>query len=531
LLGFGSPTGLFFYYQPMREFFRQLRERHVVKIAIAYLVAAWVVLQLADVIFPAMNLPDWSITLALGLLACGFPIALMLAWVFDLTPGGVERTKHSGGLLVVDSIGDKTSNQNAIAVLPFPDMSAEKDQEYFCDGLTDELINVLTRIPNLRVASRTSCFAFKGKETNMAEVAEKLRVAHILEGSVRKSGNQIRVTAQLIEVRSDSHAWSETYDRELSDIFKIQDDIAAHVLASLKIRLGEHRLPDPTTQNVKAYEYYLRARGHAITRKENDIERAIDLFHKALEADNKFVRGWISLAEASAFQAIYIPKHANSRQLAIDAGKEAMRLAPERAGSHMARGFGRLANGQYAEAEKDFLQALVLDPTQLDAYHYLARAAQHQGENDRALQYYSRATDLNSDDFESPLIALSFYSDSRNSDAAQRFAQIGVQRAERHLEDYPDNPRAYYLGIGGLAVLGDMERAQRWADRVIALAPNDPSTRYNLACFYSTIGETEKALDLLEDSIHSRNWIENDPELEPLRKFPRYQSIIASLPD
>jgi adenylate cyclase len=193
----------------MREFISQLRKRHVIKVGIAYLVAAWLILQLADVIFPAMGLPAWSITLVLGLLAVGFPLALVLSWVFDFTAEGVQRTADAPAV----SPPGSTVTEQSIAVLPFPDMSAEHDQEHFCDGLTEELLNVFTRVPNLRVASRTSCFAFKGTKSDMASIAEKLRVRHLLEGSVRKAGSRIRVTAQLVEVATDSHVWSETYDR------------------------------------------------------------------------------------------------------------------------------------------------------------------------------------------------------------------------------------------------------------------------------------------------------------------------------
>ena len=172
----------------MSDLFQKLRERKVFRVAIGYLVGAWLTMQLVDVIFPAMGLPDWSITLTLGIVAAGFPLVLILSWVFDITPRGIEKTVDSPQAEV--SSGDGPS----IAVLPFPDMSAEKDQEHFCDGLTEELLNVLTRIPNLRVASRTSTFSFKNKAVDLEAAAQKLQVAHILEGSVRKSGNRVRIT-------------------------------------------------------------------------------------------------------------------------------------------------------------------------------------------------------------------------------------------------------------------------------------------------------------------------------------------------
>jgi len=272
----------------MKGFFRQLRKRHVFKVGFAYLVVSWLVLQLADVIFPALSLPEWSITLVLGLLVVGFPVALVLAWVFDLTPDGIERTLDEQPVPdqpVAGSTADPPpapapATAQSLAVLPFSDFSAEQDQEHFCDGLTEELLNVLTGIPGLRVASRTSCFAFKGKDLDLGAVGDKLSVAHVLEGSVRKSGNKVRVTGQLIEVATDSHLWSETYDRELDDIFAIQDDIAARILDVLKLKLGAGGRHDPTTTNARAYEYFLRGRGYAITKITQDHDRAIAIFSR-----------------------------------------------------------------------------------------------------------------------------------------------------------------------------------------------------------------------------------------------------------
>ncbi len=520
----------------MKTFFRQLRDRHVVKIAIAYLVTAWVVLQLADVIFPAMNLPDWTITLTLGLLAAGFPVALVLAWVFDLTPEGIQRTDTAAPTTVNSEPEGTPAGRVAadidplsIAVLPFPDMSAEQNQEHFCDGLTEELLSMLTRIPNLRVASQTSSFAFKGKKSSMAEVAEKLRVAHVLEGSVRKDGNRIRVNAQLIEVATDSHLWSETYDRELSDIFAIQNDIAGQILDALKIRFGSEQLPDPSTRSIKAYEYFLHGKGHSLTRTKRDVERAIVFFQKAVEEDPGFQRAWIALAEQGAMHAIFLGGGDPSCEIACAAADRAMAIAPHRAESFMTRGFSHLAAHRYQQAEQDFLQALKIDPRQHSAYHYLARAAHHQGHSAEELHYFSRATALDPEDWESPLLSVSTYLKKNDRENALLMARIGVERVQRHLQDYPDNPRAYYLALGGLEMLGEVEQAAEWADRALALTPDDPPTRYNLACFYARQGQAERALDLLEGSIHSRSWIENDPDMDSIRNHPRYQTFIQTL--
>jgi adenylate cyclase len=510
----------------MRQFFRDLKDRNVIKVGIAYLVGSWVVLQLADVMFPAMSLPDSAVTLVLGLLVIGFPLVLILSWVFDITPEGIRRTDKVTAAVPSTLIADGPS----IAVVPFPDLSAEKDQEYFCDGLTEELLNVLTCIPNLRVASRTSTFSLKGKENELKDVARRFKVEHILEGSVRKSGNRIRVTAQLIEAATDSHLWSETYDREFDDIFAIQDDIAACVLAALKLKLAATRSADEDTTNAKAYEYYLRGRGYFVSKGNRDTELAGEMFLKAVELDPGFIRAWIGLAESCAIHAVFFDNKAHWREVAKEAGEKLMELAPDRAESVLACAYALTANSQFEEAEPVFQKAITLDPTLGVAHQFLARALQHQGKIKAAAESFATATKCDPEDYESPMLGASIYEGIGDTDNARKMATIGVERAERNLVDYPDNQRAYYLGAGSLLFLGQTDRANEWIERALALNPNDFATQYNSACFYARVGEIDKALDCLEDSLTSRTWIENDSDLDSIRDHPRYRAVVDALP-
>jgi adenylate cyclase len=454
----------------------------------------------------------------------GLPLATILAWGFDITPSGIEKTKDV-------AVAVPTPESPSIAVLPFPDMSAEKDQEHFCDGLTEELLNVLTRIPNLRVASRTSSFSFKGKNVDLKAAAEKLQVAHILEGSVRKSGNKIRVTAQLIEAATDSHLWSETYDRELDDIFAIQDDIAAKILDALQCRLGTETLSGPTTDNPKAYEYYLRGRGYAIAGGDRDVALSLEMLQKAVDADPGFIRAWIDLAEQCALNANFFSRDEQWRLLADKAAAMAMELAPGEAESILARAYAHAASDRFADAELDLQTVLKLKPTIGRAWHHLARAEYHQGKIEQAFDHFEQATEHDPDDYESPLLVMTMYKAAGDDKGARRNAEIGVERAEKILEDYPDNQRAYYLGSGGLLILGQHDRAGEWIEHALELNPDDPATRYNAACFFSTDGDIDKALDLLENSVISRTWIENDSDLDPLRDHPRFAAIVAALPE
>jgi adenylate cyclase len=515
----------------MKEFVHKLRQRGVIKVSVAYLLISWVIMQLADVTFPLLRLPDWSVTLVLALLILGFPIALILAWAYEMTPTGLQRepVDSAAAQPLEPAETGPSMDERSIAVLPFSNLSADDEQEHFCDGLTEELLNVLSGLPGLRVASRTSCFAFKNKSLDLTAIANKLHVAHILEGSVRKSGTSIRITAQLIEVASDSHLWSETYDRQLDDIFSIQDDIARQILDALKLKLGTHRSKYSTTSNSEAYEYFLRGSGYASSKGSKNQDLAIRLFQSAVTLDPGFVRAWVKLAQSSANFAMFSTGGERCQKIATEAGKKATELAPEYAESYMARGYASLANKQYSNAETEFFKAIELDPGLAVAYHYLGRSAYLQGQLDTALEYFNKSVDLDPNDFESLMLAFPIYQKNDDQENVLRVARAGVDRIKRHLEDYPEHYRAYYLGTSALVVLGEVELARTWAERAHQLAPDDVATRYNLACFYTRIGENEKALDFLENSISSRSWIENDPDLEPLHGHPRFQAVLDAL--
>lgn len=511
------------------KLYEELKRRNVFKVGIAYVVVAWVVLQVADVILGNVDLPGWIFRTLLLLLALGFPIALVLAWAFELTRDGLKRDSAMGEG-DVDIAPARSNHETSIAVLPFPDMSAEKDQEHFCDGLTEELLNVFTSIPNLRVASRTSCFAFKGQELDLPAVAAKLSVGHILEGSVRKSGNTIRVTAQLIDTATDSHVWSETYDRELNDIFAIQDDIAAKILEELKVTLGTKKLPDATTHNAKAYEYYLRGRGYAMTNGRQDNKKAIELFEKATATDPRFLRAWSGLAEAYARFANFDGGGEAAAEAAKRASEKASAIQPDHVRSHLARAYAHLACHKFPEARQDFQKVIELSPKNFAAHHHLGRLEQHSGNPAESIRFFRKAMELNPEDYESPLLAIGSYKLIGDEENMRRYAQLGIDRARQHIADYPNNPRPYYLGTSAFLILDRAEEAKEWAEAALDISPDDSTTLYNLACYYALTGESERSLDLLENSIQSRSWIETDPELESLRDHPRYKALIATLP-
>ena len=312
-----------------RNFFAELKRRNVYKVAVAYAVVSWLLIQIATQVFPFFEVPNWAIRLVVLVLVLGFPVALVLSWAFEITPEGIKResevvpderrTRRGGrriigitialalvaaGLLAFQLLRSRLANLShgepdvplaSIAVLPFTDMSQAKDQEYFADGISEELLNLLAKIPQLQVTARTSSFAFKGKETGIPEIARTLHVAHVLEGSVRKAGNSVRITVQLIKASTDTHLWSQTYDRKLDDIFAIQDEIAADVVKQLKVTLlGEG--PKARTTDPEAYAFYLQAVQLGRLRTAEAYEQSDALYQKVLAIDPRYAPAWGGLA-------------------------------------------------------------------------------------------------------------------------------------------------------------------------------------------------------------------------------------------
>ena len=412
------------------SFFDELKRRNVIRVAIAYVVAAWFMIEISATTFPMLRLPEWSATLVTVLLMIGLPVALIFAWAFELTPEGLKKEKdvdrtesitqltgrkldfaiiaalaaalvffvttHQWGgepAADADTAEAAADEEQSVAVLAFVNMSDDPGNEYFSDGISEELLNVLVRVEGLRVASRTSSFAFKGKDVSISSIGKELDVGHVVEGSVRKAGNTVRITAQLIDVRTDSHLWSETYDRELEDIFAIQDEISAHIVQALKIALGAgeqeamSRAQQPT-QNLEAYEHYLQGRYFWQRRSEDDIRRAIDLFEQATMLDPMFARAWSSLAAAHVTLPAYsdAPLEEQFSQ-AVPAAKKALSLDDSLAEAHAVLGdMARLRDKQPVKAEAHYLRAIASEPKNATAHLWFAEHLGMVGRHHDALE-------------------------------------------------------------------------------------------------------------------------------------------------
>ena len=506
----------------MKQFFSELKKRKVMRVAVVYLVAGWLIMQVGEVMFPALRLPEWALSLSAVLLILGFPVALILSWAYELTPDGLKREST-----VEESPGAPT-DQKTVAVLPFADLSPEKDQEYFSDGLTEELLNVLAQLEGLRVSSRTSSFAFKGGNADLRTVAEKLGVSFVVEGSVRKVGDRLRITGQLIEAATDTPIWSQVYDRELDDVFSIQDDIAQQIAATLKVKLLPDQVPVQGTGNVEAYEYFFRGRSFFNLHGQTNHRKAIEMFERATELDPDFSRAWAGLALSHAYFVFFFDGDDADMAAADKASRKAVELGPDVADGYTARIMIAGAQLNFDEADEAFRKATELEPENFEAYFHYGRYLFKRGDLKGALAMYERAQEIDPYDFQTPILMVSILR-RLDEDRARDVARKGIKVAEYYLEQHPDNARAYALASGTLAFIGETEKARHYIETALRLDPVSENILYNAACFYANAGEPETAMDYLERGLQDPDWVENDSDLDPLHDHPRYIALVKKL--
>jgi adenylate cyclase len=364
----------------MISVFSELKRRHVYRTAAFYAAAAWLLVQVATQVAPYFDMPPWSVRLLIVACVAGFPIAVLLSWFYEWSPstgwrreldGPIANAARSPGDAAAAAVPAPPSDQS-IAVLAFADMSQAKDQEYFSDGLAEELLNLLAQLPQLRVIARTSSFAFKGKDVDVATIARTLHVANILEGSVRKSGNMLRITAQLIRAADSSHLWSQTYDRELTDVFAVQDEIAQAVVAALKVKLlPQQLLTNPhRTADTKAHDQYLLGKAALRRGRHEGYRDAVAAFRLAIEIDPDYAAAHAALAQALDSSADFVQDSDQRETLqmqALTSAEHAIKLAPELADGYAVRGRLRCRNlWNWSGALADLRRALELDPSSSD---------------------------------------------------------------------------------------------------------------------------------------------------------------------
>jgi adenylate cyclase len=429
-----------------------------------------------------------------------------------------------------------THDISAIAVLPFADMSPARDQDYLCEGLAEELINALTHIDGLRVAARTASFQFRGTGADVHAVGRHLGVGSLLEGSVRKSGDRLRVTVQLIEVATGFHRWSRRFDRTLNDVFAIQDEIAERVATSLRGNvLSQHEkqaLVRPQTATA-AYEYYLRGRQHIPRLTQPDLQRSAEMFERAIELDSGYGPAYAGLATVHATLYEWFGAKQEDLERADRASQKALQLAPGLADAHVGRGFTLALFQRYDEAVQEFEHAIRLNPNFFDAYYYYARSSFAHGDIELSARLFGMAAKIRHEDFQSPmLLAQSLRMLGRTAEAGVAQKE-GIQRAEGALALNPLDGRALSLGSGALFHDDQKARALEWSQRSLELYPDDVGTLVNAACLRVKSGQKEEALELLERVFArgwgKRGWVEHDPDYDVLRDDPRFRKLLAKL--
>jgi len=521
---------------PVKRFVQQLRDRKVIRVGIAYVIVGWIMMQVGEVTFEALGLPPWALTLLIVIVLLGFPIALVLAWAFEVTPEGVR--KDSAGLQAGAEEAPPQLDQAApsIAVLPFDDMSEHGDQTYFCEGIAEEILNALCKVANLRVAARVTSFRFAGKNADVSEIGRKLKVQTVLEGSVRKAGDRLRITAQLVKTADGYHLWSRQYDRELKDVFEIQEEIADSIANALSVTLKRKTPSEQQKVDPKAYDLFLRGLSFFGKQNVQDMVYARQMFMRALEVDPEFGRAWAGLAYTYGFEYLYFNATEVNRDEALRTSRKALELAPDLAESHVSAGIAQCMVQDYAIAETEFEKAIELDPENFDAWYFFARSKVHEGDLRRALGLFERAAQIRPEDYQSVLLQVQIYHSLGDPKREMEATRKGIERAQAVLELNPDDNRAYNMGAFALLRLGRREEAEKWMRASLARAPTDSIVHYNAACFYALDGQVEKSLDCLENCYLkvgnlNREWLLHDSDLDAVREHPRFAKILAAFPD
>jgi TolB-like protein/Tfp pilus assembly protein PilF len=551
---------------PVRDLFEELKRRNVVRVGAAYTVVAWILLQVVDTVAPLMAMPEWVPGFVLILMGVGFPIALVFAWAYEITPDGLKKTEEVdatasvtastgrkidrmiiGGLalvvvfLVADRVlgftgGDRpesrssSSAENAsIAVLPFVNLSSDPEQEFFSDGISEELLNVLAQVPDLRVAARTSSFQFKGDNRDITEIAQTLNVRHVLEGSVRKDGSTVRITAQLIDASDGFHLWSETFDRDIQNVFAVQDEISTAIVDALREQLGLVVVPvvrDVSTTSTEAHEAYLRGRHLVVQRTRATIEAATAEFERAVELDPDYA---LAHAELSlAWNLLARDQYGDlTNPEVLERSEphafEAVALAEGLAEAQAARGFVEWQRGEFGQALAAFAAALDINPNYSSVHAWTGNILDDDlGRYAESSTYTQRAAQL--DPLSIPAVA---------NIARDLFEQGRAAEAEVALQKLAPLSPAFPAHIRGEA----LSRRGDWADGLrlqlqsLAIDPTSSRTRRFMSFDFIRLGLFEEAeaidpelspflLSAAGDHARELQWVEDQVARDPESPFP-----------
>ncbi len=420
----------------------------------------------------------------------------------------------------------------SMAVLPFTNLSADKEQDYFCDGMAEEIATALAKIKGLRLAARKSAFAFKDTHEDVRRIGQKLHVDSLLEGSVRRAGDRLRVTVQLTDVATGYHLWSERFDREMEDVFAIQDEIAENVVRAMQVILsdeGKQPVSRTQTSDPQAYDYYLRGRRYFHQGRRKSLQYALEMFKRATEIDPLYSLAYAGIAECCGMLIHFYGESRDVHHDAADkASRRALELDPDLPQAHAARGLVLWVMDRFDEAAAAFERSLALDPNQPRASYYFARACFQRGDFERAARLFEDSC-RGQENFESRYFAAQTYSALGRTEDALVAYRLALREIERHVELNPDDAGAYTMGAVSLIRVGERKSGLEWASRALEIDPGDARIQYNVACLFALEGESDKAIECLENAVKAgfahREWVEKDPDLDSLRDIPRFKAL------
>jgi non-specific serine/threonine protein kinase len=436
----------------------------------------------------------------------------------------LKQDRDSGRTAATPAATAKPQAERSVAVLYFENLSRSQEDEYFRDGITEDIITELSKIKELWVFARSAMLAYRDKAVTAQHVGQQLSASHVLEGSLRRVGDRLRITARLVETATERSVWAERYDRQLEDVFAIQDEIAHSITGALRVVLSEKEkraIEKRPTGDVKAYDFYLRGRQYFHQFRRTGYEFAQRMFAQAIEIDPAYARAWAGRADCYSFLCLYWDASEENLAQADAASRKALQLDPELAEAHVSRGLAVSLKKRWDEAEQEFEAALRIDPRLFDAYYFYARACFQQGKPDRAVELFRKAIEINPEDYQAPRL-LAMIHDAEGRAAEARDCERRALRAVRkHLELHPDDARALYMGAQALGNLGDREESLEWASRALSIDSEDAGTLYNVACVYALQGEVDQAIDCLEKATQrgygQKEWMARDPDLASLR--------------
>lgn len=556
----------------MRALWEQLKRRKVIRMAIAYCALSWLLVQVVALLIPVFDIPVWTLRLLILVVVLGFPFALMLSWSYAVTPAGLRREPTlpadpvetgivaSRPVAPTVAISTATPDAASIAVLPLVNMSSDKEQDYFSDGLSEELLNLLAQVPGLHVAGRTSSFSFKDKHATIAEVGKALNVATVLEGSVRKSGDRIRITAQLIKTRDGYHLWSQSYDRELTDIFAVQDEIAAAVVAALKLKLlpvGHPGVSRNYTPGPEAYDQFLLGRQFLNRATPEGFHRAVNAYRKAVALEPDYAAAHAGLALAEAYDSDYTDTDTalvEGRARAAAAAEQAVARDPNLGDAYAARAvlrfvfdldwhgaaddfaqalafnpgdvmtkwqYSRLlaALGRLPEAEATARQATRLDPLSAEAWEILGRYQIAQGDLDAATQSLERALDIAPEHGRAP-VGLGMVAQLKGD-------PVAALRYYAHAEDV-------FQLVGQAIAEHDLGHTDASQQALAALVKDHAHAgAYQIAEVHAWRGEYDSAFEWLQRAVMQHDaglqYLKYDPLLRGLREEARYALLLRQM--